>query len=118
MDFKKVDLSKREFIKSFASIYAAGNIMFLPGGHNILSKKETEVEITSTFNSNTYSDNHYQFTSLVSGMSAAALVLNNIDFIYSALIILITIVVLLFFGVPGTEYLFYQGTAEAIPFIQ
>ena len=114
MSTKKVDLSKREFIKGITSIYAAGNLMLLPGGHNLLTKKQTEVQAVSTFDSNLYTKNHYRLPSYAFGVMATGFLLNNVDYVYSIMIILIATAIFLFFGVPGIEYLPYSGIEQMV----
>jgi hypothetical protein len=114
MSTKKVDLSKREFIKGITSIYAAGNLMLLPGGHNLLTKKQTEVHAVSTLDPNSYTKNHYRLPSYAFGVAATGFLLNNVDYVYSIMIILIATAIFLFFGLPGIDYLPYSGIEQVV----
>lgn len=114
MNNKKIDLSKRQFIKGVTSVYAAGNIMLLPGGHNILSQKQNEIYSVSTSDCSGYKKNYYHVPNYALGAAATGFLLSNLDYIYSVMIILIATTVFLFFGIPGIEYLQYSSIQQIV----
>ncbi len=114
MNYKKIDLSRREFIKGITSIYAAGNLMLLPGVHNALTNKQIVEHKVSSIDSNSYPRNHYRLPSYAFGVVATGFLLNSADYVYSIMIILIATAIFLFFGVPGIEYLSYSGIEQMV----
>jgi len=100
--------SRRNFILGMSSAYAAlsvsavtGTSMILKGTNNTLEKKNINV---SDWKFSSY-DGFNAFSPALIGSAMSSFMLNNIDYLYSIIIVLITLFLLFAVGIPGYEYL-------------
>ena len=103
-----MDESRRNFILGMSSAYAAlsvstvtGTSMILKGANNTLKKKSINV---SDWKFSTY-EGFDAFSPALIGSAMSSFMLNNIDYLYSIIIVLITLFLLFAVGIPGYEYL-------------
>ena len=103
-----MDESRRNFILGMSSAYAAlsvsaatGTSMILKGTNNTLEKKNINV---SDWKFSTY-ERFDAFSPALIGSAMSSFMLNNIDYLYSIIIVLITLFLLFAVGIPGYEYL-------------
>ena len=103
-----MDESRRNFILGMSSAYAAlsvsavtGTSMILKGTNNTLEKKSIDV---SDWKFSSY-EGLDAFSPAIIGSALSSLVLNNIEYLYSVIIVLITLFLLFAIGIPGYEYL-------------
>jgi len=108
MSQKDMDESRRNFILGMSSAYAAlsvsavtGTSMMLKSTNNVLEKKNINI---SDWKFSSY-DGFDALSPAIIGSAISAFALNNIEYIYSIMLILITIFLLLTAGIPGYEYL-------------
>ena len=100
-----MDESRRNFILGMSSAYAAlsisaatGSSIILKGTNNILEKKNINVSDWKFSSYDTFSP------ALIASVMSS-IMLNNIDYLYSLIIVFITLFLLFTIGVPGYEYL-------------
>ena len=103
-----MDESRRNFILGMSSAYAAlsvsavtGTSMILKGANNTLEKKNINV---TDWKFSSY-DGFDAFSPALIGSAISSFMLNNIDYLYSIIIVLITFFLLFAVGMPGYEYL-------------
>ena len=103
-----MDESRRNFILGMSSTYAAlsvstvtGTSMILKGTNNTLEKKNINV---SDWKFSSY-EGFDAFSPAIIGSALSSLMLNNIEYLYSIIIVLITLFLLFAVGIPGYEYL-------------
>ena len=100
--------SRRNFILGMSSAYAVlsvsaatGTSMILKGTNDTLEKKNINV---SDWKFSSY-DGFNAFSPALIGSAMSSFMLNNIDYLYSIIIVLITLFLLFAVGIPGYEYL-------------
>jgi hypothetical protein len=100
-----MDESRRNFILGMSSAYAVlsisaatGSSMILKGTNNILEKKNINASDWKFSSYDTFSP------ALIASVMSS-IMLNNIDYLYSLIIVFITLFLLFTIGVPGYEYL-------------
>ena len=103
-----MDESRRNFILGMSSAYAAlsvsavtGTSVILKGTNNTLEKKNINV---SDWKFSSY-DGFDAFSPALIGSAISSFMLNNIDYLYSIIIVLITFFLLFAVGIPGYDYL-------------
>jgi hypothetical protein len=103
-----MDESRRNFILGMSSAYAAlsvsaatGTSIMLKSTNNTLEKKNINV---SDWKFSSY-DEFNAFSPALIGSFISSFMLNNIDYLYSIIIVLITLFLLFAVGIPGYEYL-------------
>ena len=103
-----MDESRRNFILGISSAYAAlsvsaatGTSIILKSTNNTLEKKNINV---SDWKFSSY-DGFDAFSPALIGSAISSFMLNNIDYLYSIIIVLITFFLHFAVGIPGYEYL-------------
>ena len=100
--------SRRNFILGVSSAYAAlsvsastGTSLMLKSTNNALEKKSINI---SDWKFSSY-EGFDAFSPAMIGSALSSFMLNNIEYLYSTIIVLITLFLLLVVGIPGYEYL-------------
>lgn len=103
-----MDESRRNFMLGMSSAYTVlsvsavtGTSMILKGTNNTLEKKNINIP---DWKFSSY-DGYDAFSPALIGSAVSYFILNNIEYLYSLIIILITLFLLLAIGIPGYEYL-------------
>lgn len=103
-----MDESRRNFILGISSAYAAlsvsaatGASLMLKNTNNVLEKKNIDV---SDWKFSSY-DGFDALSPAIIGYALSSFMLNNIEYIYSIVVVLITLFLLFAVGIPGYEYL-------------
>ena len=103
-----MDESRRNFILGMSSAYAAlsvsaatGASLMLKNTNNVLEKKNIDV---SDWKFSSY-DVFDALSPAMIGSALSSFMLNNIEYLYSIIIVLITLFLLFAVGIPGYEYL-------------
>ena len=103
-----MDESRRKFIIGMSSACAVlsvsavtGTSMMLKSTNNILEKKNINI---SDWKSSSY-DAFDAFSPAMIGSALSYFMLNNIEYLYSIMIVLMTLFLLFAVGIPGYEYL-------------
>ena len=95
-----MDESRRNFILGMSSAYAALSVSAATGTSMML--KSTNNALEKKFSSY---DGFDAFSPALIGSALSSFMLNNIDYLYSIIIVLITFFFLFAVGIPGYEYL-------------
>lgn len=103
-----MDESRRNFILGVSSAYAAlsvsaatGTSMMLKSTNNVLEKKNINI---SDWKFSSY-DGFDALSPAMIGSALSSFMLNNIEYLYSIIIVLTTLFLLFAVGIPGYEYL-------------
>ena len=103
-----MDESRRKFILGMSASYVALNaslVLIFRSGFN----EEDEQKIDNDLDIDNYGGTNYFandfLSSAVIGTAITGIVLNNLDFLYSVMIVLITLFLLFTLGIPGYEIL-------------
>ena len=103
-----MDESRRKFILGMSSAYAAlsvsastGTSLMLKSTNNALEKKNINI---SDWKFSSY-EGFDAFSPAIIGSALSSFMLNNIEYFYSIIIVLITLFLLFAVGIPGYEYL-------------
>jgi len=105
-----MDESRRSFILSMTSAYAAISVSAITGTSMVLKSSMTQSSKASiekpNINSSDWKFSSYDtFSPALIGSAISAFMLDNVEYIYSIIIILLTLFLLLVVGIPGYEYL-------------
>ena len=102
-----MDESRRNFILGVSSAYAAlsvsavtGTSMILKTTNNVIEKKNTNI---SDWKFSSYGG-FDPFSPAFIGSAISSLMLNNVEYLYSLVITLLTLLLLFTIGIPGYEY--------------
>ena len=103
-----MDNSRRKFILGMSSAYAAlsvsaatGTSMILKSTNNVIEKKNINI---SDWKFSSY-EGFDAFSPALIGSAMSSFMLNNIDYLYSIIIVLITLFLLSTLGIPSYEHL-------------
>ena len=100
-----MDKTRRNFILGISSACAAITISSVTGTPLALNKSNTTDIQNKTYIPKWEFSSYDIFSPAIIGSAVSAFALNNIDCIYSIIIILITIFLLVAIGIPGYAYL-------------
>ena len=103
-----MDESRRNFILGVSSAYAAlsvsavtGTSMILKTTNNVIEKKNANI---TDWKFSSY-EGFDAFSPALIGSAISSFMLNNIEYLYSLIITLLTLLLLFTIGIPGYEYL-------------
>ena len=103
-----MDESRRNFILGISSAYAALSVSAVTGTSMILKSKNNAIERKSIDISD-WKFSSYEgfdvFSPALIGSAMSSFILNNIEHLYSLIIVLVTLFLLFAVGIPGYEYL-------------
>ena len=105
-----MDKSRRSFILSMTSTYAAISVSAITGTSMVLKSPMTQNSIASIekpdINVSDWKFSSYDtFSPALIGSAMSAFMLDNIEYIHSIIIILLTLFLLFALGIPGYEYI-------------
>ena len=116
MDNIGVDYSRRNFMKGMAKVTAVGGILAtVPLSYQMLSSESHQTEQYASFDVNSFTRTYENFSYAALGTAVSGLVLNNIEMIYSVMLVIVAFTIFITFGVPAFEALFYPSTEILIP---
>ena len=103
-----MDESRRNFILGISSAYAALSVSAATGTSMMLKSKNNAIERKS-FDISDWKFSSYEgfdvFSPALIGSAMSSFILNNIEYLYSLIIVLVTLFLLFAVGIPGYEYL-------------
>jgi hypothetical protein len=103
-----VDESRRNFILGVSSAYAALSVSAVTGASMILKTTNNVIEKKNA-NITDWKFSSYEgfdaFSPALIGSAISSFMLNNIEYLYSLIITLLTLLLLFTIGIPGYEYL-------------
>ncbi len=100
-----MDESRRNFILGMTSAYTALSVSAIAGTGMIVKNLDKAPKIKSINSSDGKFSSYDAFSPALIGSAVSALALNNIEYLYSLIIILMTLFLLFTIGIPGYEYL-------------
>ncbi len=103
-----MDESRRNFILGMSSAYAALSVSAATGASLMLKNKNNVIEKNNINVSDWKFSSYDRFDALspaIVGYALSSFMLNNIEYLYSIIIVLITLFLLFAVGIPGYEYL-------------
>tara|TARA_B110000879_G_C10885284_1_gene398414 strand:- start:90 stop:428 length:339 start_codon:yes stop_codon:yes gene_type:complete len=103
-----MDESRRKFILGMSASYVAFNASLIPI-FSSSSKERGEQIIDNDSGINYYDETNYfsndSLSSAMIGTAMTGIILNNLDYLYAIVIVLITLFLLFTLGIPGYEIL-------------
>tara|TARA_Y100000768_G_C23973419_1_gene681753 strand:+ start:2123 stop:2479 length:357 start_codon:yes stop_codon:yes gene_type:complete len=116
MDNIGVDYSRRNFMKGMAKVSVVGGVLAtVPFSYQILSSDNNQAEEYAGFDANSFLHTYENFSYAALGTAVSGFVLNNMEMMYSMMLIIVAFTIFITFGVPAFESLFYPNTEILIP---
>tara|TARA_Y100000816_G_scaffold276209_1_gene245166 strand:- start:63 stop:419 length:357 start_codon:yes stop_codon:yes gene_type:complete len=116
MDNIAVDYSRRNFMKGMAKVSVVGGVLAtVPLSYQMLSSRSHQTEQYASFDVNSFAGTYENFSYAALGTAVSGLVLNNVEMMYSMMLVIVAITIFMTFGVPIFETLFYPNTETLIP---
>lgn len=100
-----MDKSRRNFILGMTSAYTALSISAATGTSMAFSHSHNAVKKVNADQLDWKFSSYDAFSSALIGASISSLMLNNIEYFYSLIIVFVTLFLLFTIGIPGYEYL-------------
>ena len=100
-----MDESRRNFILGMTTTYAALSVSVIAGTGMIVKNLDKVPKLKSINTSEWEFSSYDVFSPALIGSAMSAIILNNIEYLYSLIIILMTLFLLFTIGIPGYEYL-------------
>ena len=103
-------------MKGMAKVSLAGGVLAtVPFSYQILSSDNNQAKEYANFNANSFLQNYENFSYAALGTAVSGFVLNNMEMMYSIMLIIVAFTIFITFGVPAFESLFYPNTEILIP---
>tara|TARA_B100000609_G_scaffold160330_1_gene131947 strand:+ start:226 stop:582 length:357 start_codon:yes stop_codon:yes gene_type:complete len=116
MDNIGVDYSRRNFMKGMAKVAVVGGVLAtVPFSYQILSSDNNQPEQHANFDANSFFRTYDNLSYAALGTAVSGFVLNNMEMMYSMMLIIVAFTIFITFGVPAFESLFYPNTEILIP---
>ena len=116
MDNNAVDYSRRNFMKGMAKVSVVGGVLAtVPFSYQILSSDNNQPEQHANFDANSFFRTYDNLSYAALGTVVSGFVLNNMEMMYSMMLIIVAFTIFITFGVPAFESLFYPNTEILIP---
>ena len=97
--------SRRNFILGMTSAYTVFSVSAFTGTSMVLKSPQNTIKETSIDVSDWKFSSYDTFSPAIIASAISAFMLDNVEYIYSIIIILLTLFLLLAVGIPGYEYL-------------
>ena len=103
-------------MKGMAKVSVVGGVLAtVPFSYQILSSDNNQAEEYAGFDANSFLHTYENFSYAALGTAVSGLVLNNVEMMYSMMLVIVAITIFMTFGVPIFETLFYPNTETLIP---
>ena len=111
-----MDYSRRNFMKGMAKVSVVGGVLAtVPFSYQTLSSNNRQTEQYASFDANSFFNTYENFSYAALGAAVSGFVLNNMEMMYSMMLIVVSFTIFITFGVPAFESLFYPNTEILIP---
>lgn len=111
MDNIGVDYSRRNFMKGMAKVSVVGGVLAtVPFSYQMLSSSSHQTDQYASFDVNSFARTYENFSYAAIGTAVSGFVLNNVEMMYSMMLVVVAFTIFITFGVPAFESLFYPNT--------